>query len=289
MKNIKKTILGATSVAVLTSATIHGATVIQESFGYEVGNLAGNGPATGVAGAWTAESYTVESGSLSFGSLQTSGNKARWVAATGGGYNLTAAGINTSGANSLSGAGLLDDSTVGSTNSLWFSFLHRLDTTGGSFNFALAADPYTGNDSTIGQGVGVSIDGNGAAIATFYDGGTLGADSASNNTFGVGVTQLFVGRIDWGVSGSDDTLTLFAPGTDLDLTGHEISTATANFDQTLFDVLTTNKRKQGANSYDEIRFGASYADVSPVPEPSSVLLLGIAGVATVFHRRRRSA
>ncbi|HKK18937.1 MAG TPA: PEP-CTERM sorting domain-containing protein [Opitutales bacterium] len=285
MKGLKNNILCAAGAAILTSASVHGAALINESFDYTAGdNLNGKGPATGVANAWTAENYGLESGSLTFGSLQTSGNKARWNpgdngAGTGGGYNLTAAGIDSS----LSNAGLLDNS-----NSLWFSFVHRMDATGGSFNFALAADPYTGNNSSIGEGVGVEFNGSGAAIATFYNGGTLGADTASNNTFGVGVTQLFVGRIDWSTgSGVADTLTLFAPGTDLDLTGHEISTASADFDQTQFDTLTTNKRREGANSYDEIRFGASYADVSPVPEPSSFALIAICLSSLSLLRRRR--
>jgi len=41
----------------------------------------------------------------------------------------------------------------------------------------------------------------------------------------------------------------------------------------------------GTITYDEIRFGATFADVSPVPEPSAALL-GALGVLALLRRRR---
>lgn len=41
--------------------------------------------------------------------------------------------------------------------------------------------------------------------------------------------------------------------------------------------------------FDELRIGSTYADVTPVPEPTSLLLLSTAGAVLAGSRRRRKA
>jgi hypothetical protein len=47
----------------------------------------------------------------------------------------------------------------------------------------------------------------------------------------------------------------------------------------------------GAFSIDELRVGTTYADVTPTPEPSSLVLLGIGAISVLAYvwRRRRWA
>ena len=48
------------------------------------------------------------------------------------------------------------------------------------------------------------------------------------------------------------------------------------------------KKDPGGEMIDEIRFGTSFADVVPVPEPSAFALLsGFLGLTWVMLRRRR--
>ena len=44
----------------------------------------------------------------------------------------------------------------------------------------------------------------------------------------------------------------------------------------------------GSTMFDEIRLGHTFADVTPVPEPSSLLLAGIAGIGLLVRRRNRT-
>ena len=57
--------------------------------------------------------------------------------------------------------------------------------------------------------------------------------------------------------------------------------------QTLFDTISMQQRNSGsAQIYDEIRFGASFADVVvAVPEPRAALLGGL-GLLALLRRRR---
>jgi hypothetical protein len=80
-----------------------------------------------------------------------------------------------------------------------------------------------------------------------------------------------------------DTIELYNPDTDLSL-GSVISTLTTAVDQANFDTITF-ERGDGV-LMDEVRFGASADEVLGIPEPASLALLGLGGLAML---RRRSA
>ena len=77
-------ILTLATLGALAASPLHGALVIEESFDYPAGNVAGNNGGTGFTGAWanTRNSPTAASPGLTWGSLG-SGNYARGAAWSG--------------------------------------------------------------------------------------------------------------------------------------------------------------------------------------------------------------
>lgn len=287
---MKKTIfLTATAFSLLSFAITQAQSAIHEGFDYDVGNLnaAGNGSTTtGFTGDWAGDSrYQVGSGSIGYGSLQTTGNKLV-INNSGGGMHRIAAGVSVS-------PSLLSDSST-----LWFSFLLTTyeASANDSFILALATDPWApGEAAQAGQAVGFQMANGGDTQAQFWNSNAfVGSPSGTTDlvpdswTGGESATQLIVGRIDWGIDGSTaDTLSLFNVGTDLSLPGSAFSTASFDATQGNFDTLAMTGRVDLIADVDEIRFGGSYADVTQVPEPSAfALLAGIFGLTWIMVRRR---
>jgi len=80
---------------------------------------------------------------------------------------------------------------------------------------------------------------------------------------------LIVGRFTWGTA--SDKIDIWTADTSLNLTVASTRTTVTNYDQTLFDTILIGSKASGTDLhlFDEIRFGATQADVLPVPEPSS--------------------
>ena len=100
-------------------------------------------------------------------------------------------------------------------------------------------------------------------------------------------TSLIVGKINWNANGTADELFLFnisVVGGGVPAEGDAIASLSADFDQSNFD--TVSLWDTGSTIYDEIRFGTTFADVVPVPEPSGAALLGLAGIALLLRRRK---
>jgi len=118
--------------------------------------------------------------------------------------------------------------------------------------------------------------------------GDTSVNSGDSGTLTTGTTYLIVGHAQWGADGTaDDTVTLYLPSTDLTL-GTAVAQSVGKVDQSTFDLINTNHGNGLESTWDEIRVGASYADVSPVPEPSAfALLAGFTGLVWVMLRRRR--
>jgi hypothetical protein len=166
---------------------------------------------------------------------------------------------------------------------LWFSYV--MDITGQNltnldYNFALCTDQFEAGDYANrtnlvnnGEGIGVSNitagrirgafwqddgDGDGFAEATRTD--TFLTLNGSDNA-----RALIVGKIEWGATGTvGERLTLYTPDMELNL-GTPIldSWLTRALDQSQFDSLCI-QWKDSQPSIDEIRFGATSADVLPV-------------------------
>jgi len=287
MKFQSKSLFGAAfaiTAAVLTASPASAVLVVYEPFADGNSSLNGNAAGTGLSGNWTAASgFTVGAGSLSYGSLPTSGNQ---VAYSGGNANSSVAL-----SSALSNAGLLNDGAT-----VWFSMIVNTPDAGGSnadTGFAIGTDPIIGTNNIPmtagGEGIGWAIKNDQLRAATWKN--------AKNQAIGTGVatdtTIFIVGEIIWGANGAaNDTINLYLPNTSL-IKGAIKSTQVAVLNQANFDLITTGLKTNTGYGFDEIRFGSSFEDVigldtSAVPEPAtaSLALLGLGGL---MMRRRRMA
>lgn len=270
----------------------HAAIVAYEGFDYSAGDLNTRNGGSGWGGAWSANvSADVVSSDLTYGNLDTTGGS---VAVTGG-------------ANHFGGARAIDLITPGllaNGTELWFSMMMGYNAAGNRSNSQLtlvlgdesmktANGTIMYNFPTVGAtGLGVTLGRfgtNGKIVAT-----QIGDTTNDNNSFGTGQAttvleptlttnvdyRFVVGRITWGAI--EDMIDIFLPGTDLAL-GSVHSTLTVNVNQSGYD--TVSWRRGDGVVLDEIRFGSSYAAVSPIPEPRAALLGGL-GLLALLRRRR---
>ena len=290
--NMKTKTILTLALALGTSASLNAAAVIYEGFTYPAADttLSGNAGGTGLSGNWTGSSS--EAANLTYGSLSTSGSA---TVATGWNSGSPYVGI---GGTTLNGL-------TGDSGELWMSLLYQAPTTGKiRFTVGIGDTYVTSNGNlnpsvTDAQAIGFSIPYNTQSAVPVmwetnnYDGGNVqNAPSGLASGSGLaiardGATHMFVLHAEWGADGvTNDTLTLYTPGTDLVL-GSAISTYEGIVSQDSFDTLFFSA-DQSVGVLDEIRVGATYADVSPspVPEPSTTALIGLGGLALILRRRR---
>ena len=306
----KKSSLLATGLAltIVAGNSIAGA-IIYEPFDDLDPTLAGNTGGIGLAPATWSGAADVAGTSLSYGSLATSGGR---VIPDAGGNQFSSSGINVG--STLVDAGLMADGAE-----LWFSTL--------IYNHANTSSATNDHRTYVSLGTGApdgfdrigGNDGAGFTVALSKSGsGNIQARGWNDNqdsggpAFGGALvnvpldTVVFaVGKITWGeFNVTDDVFELYLPDTDLNL-GSVVSMTSANFDQlgttpttgtaadNIFDTigLAGARNPNGVPEVDEIRFGATYADVAPsatvIPEPAS-LLAGMLGLGALAMRRRRN-
>jgi hypothetical protein len=293
MKTSKKHLqLGA--IAMLTSVAINSqqanaAAIVYESFSQTPGALSGLAGETGLNNwAQLGGTATLVSESLSYGNLPHTGNQLD--------FSGNNADVFVTTTNALATAGLLDNGET-----VWFSFMYsRTNSNGGnekgSFSFGSERIDSAYNGSNMingGNAIGVYLAASGTAQAASWNGngnfsGGGGSTATANDT-----SYMIVGQINWGATGADDeTITLYMQDTsNLGVLSSSFSTKTMSaVDQTLFDTVSLGTHQSGGTiTYDEIRFGATFDDVSGViviPEPSTTALIGLGGLALILRRRK---
>jgi len=251
-----------------------------EPFDYTTGSLGStsNG-GLGWGGAWTGSALVATPGLRYTDSqglnLVTEGNTGQTVSNAFRVFDLTSG-------SPAELAGVVDSGKIGAANtSVWLSFVGQ----------------YVDGASTWG---GISLYND--TTENFYLGGTV---SGGNRIWRVNPKEsgsgtvtldpnvatldpaLFVARLDF-IDGIGDTVTAWLnpdlKATPLDVDAdysHTWSLADFKFTQVRLGGYSTAQQQ-----YDEIRFGTTFSDVAPVPEPGALVLL-IAGLVGLIGLRRR--
>lgn len=248
-----------------------------DGFDYPAGNLAGQGSGSGwfASSTWSVASgtFNAANGSLAAGDLVTTGNH---VASGTNGVNIAARQMSAA---------------APSSGMFWASIVVDANGLGGGLTFNNAA---TGNlqlFSTVfadrarfGFGINGSnfvykLDGRGTPI----DGTVAGATNAPTLLVAsFDVTNGFFNM--W----ANPTIGGAAPSGGIHVANNVAFTRTgATFaGDVTFAGLSAN---WGGVQMDEVRLGTTFAAVTPVPEPSSALLLGLGLAGLAYLRRRQRA
>jgi hypothetical protein len=299
-----------------------------EGFNYTSGSaLAGQSTGSGLFGTWTTKTPGASSSVASSGLTYTDGSGN--VLSTSGNSGVSIGSSSTDNPQLLFGStlGVASGATAtAGSGTIWMSFLWQgLNTSStGSFFRQASFGLYYGMTTTSASGseaLDIGIPNISSAnvstvnpnLSVWYGGhapGTLGTSQTSSSTApaidtGVaanGGNTLFVVlelQMD-NSSTTADTLNMWVNPT----LGGSTPTGT-KFTYSLADMTSINGIRMsgdgvnatygtiaGEQQYDEFRAGGTFADVSPiapVPEPSTMSLAGISGVAILLALRRRQA
>ena len=239
--------------------------LVYEGFDYTANSTVTGSGGTGWTGAWaafgTGSSTNVTPGSVTYSTLETTGNSS-YVTTTSG-----TSGIARSLGTTFSDA---------TTNTIYLSFTFNWDT--GTRFFGLQLMNGTSSAIELNKFSGQTNFGIQAA-------GTGGAITQDTN-------NLAVVRIDF-VAGGTDTVRLFLNPSSM---GTEPGSATSTSSAASYTIngirlatgFTSAPNTTAAATFDEIRIGTTWADVVPVPEPGvASLLLGSLGAVVLLARMRR--
>ena len=262
---MKQTVLCTTLAALLLTPVAHAALIATEQFSYTAGAIAGKNGGSGFTSVWRGG-----------GTVDAVGQTYPGLATDGGGY--------VSDGNN--GANFRD---LGST--------YGADGTTIFVSLLISAQPGFSTENPDYAGFSFFDGGDARANERFYLGQTFRQgvygfvrDGDSDNLSSASVSpasSLLVLEINF-LAGPDNVSLYINPTTGLaapDGTPTIASVTSFNFDRI--------RIQSGFNAapfkFDEIRIGTTYADVSPVPvpEPTSMILLGFSGAAFLARRRGR--
>ena len=251
------------------------------STNYTAGQLSGQSPAvTGfVTNAWS------DSTNVSAGGASQALTYSNIVSDNTGGSYSTAVGGRTTRAMST----ILGGNTVLGTNTYYISLMMQVSTlatnnyrafelesqfNNRNFQFGAAAD--TGS---INWGMRVTT-----ASSTYIT-------NVSTVTAVTNQTVFAVMKLRYSSAANDDSVDLWVNPSDLSSEAGSTNFVTISG----FDFLHNSAKNislasftgTGSASWDEMRVGTTWADVTPVPEPSTYALLGLSGLALAAYRLRR--
>lgn len=230
------------------------------------------GPAFGNGGV-------VVSGSLAYGPLATAGNLVQM-----NGFNSSANGSFRSLGSNRGGAG----------NDVWLSFLVRSDAAGGQvlglYNSGTPVAVFgTPTAGSAAYGMSLLTPATSAGTQTLTVAPGVAADGATTHLVAVHLQLGTVGAL-------VNVVTMYLDpdvsslGTGAAPTGGSTATFSAATDFGFNQIVLGNfAGTSSVAQFDEIRLGPTWADVSPVPEPAGLLLVGAAVAVAAGRRRRRSA
>ena len=293
--NCMSCLIGAASVVL--PVTSQAAVLLEESFDYEAGSLAGQAGGQGFAAgsAWSVSvssdavgGAVVNAGSLAFSDYATSGNH----------LTITLDSITGTGARTVLAERGVGFSATG--GDVWVTMLYQR-------NDALTNGSRTAEvriDGSAGSQFGVQPKKSGSQNGTIrYDGSTGGQSGALQN----GDVRMLVARFaDVGSTGAAATLwsfnesyydTIKADGitiAELDASGTAVTDTLASDDSRTISsgdalkLLANSSQAPFSFNLDELRYGTTLESaLAPVPEPSSIGIIA-AGAALLLGRRRQN-
>ncbi|MDP0489787.1 MAG: Ig-like domain-containing protein [Verrucomicrobiota bacterium JB023] len=286
----KQQFLFAAQAALFTATTLSGELVVYEGFDYTLGeNIWAQDGGTGWMGSWAGTETDSNNGSrglpvvgegLSFGSL----------AVTGGAYVRPQRYGSAESSRAISASA--QSALTADATTIWFSVLMSGNTGGSGGGFApnshgaiifsdtelTTANPGSAPPTIAegGNGIGVSFDGVQQGTAAdlgihgiSYSEGVITSAIEDKLLTGDG-TVMVAGKIDWAANGSNDVLSLYQITDPALALPQPFSTIEVDLDQSTFNIVAI---AQGQTEiFDEIRFGESFADVSPSDQTNPSLV-----------------
>lgn len=269
-------------VLISACAWSHSALSVYDGFltgggNYTAGSVIGQNPAgSGFSAAWEKPGYSsnnlsVQAGGLSYGSLISSGGS-----------------LTTSLSSTRAGRLLSSPITSTSIGTFYISFLVSTSSTSASDYRSVEFHKNTGfddaNDRVIQVGVASADMGtNGYGLRLF-----------SNNSFRIPLssaadtgTHLVVIRLDQSAANNGDTVTAWFDPVSLGGSEPGGSSGTLSGFNMELSRFSAAQFANTAIAADEIRIGTTWAEVTPVPEPS-IALIGLLGIGTLTRRKRRA-
>lgn len=268
MKTKMKLMTTLLAVSFATQTKSHGALLAYDPFNQAVGALEGSSSSGGGAvwattsANWTGDAGNlsqVTAGSLSYGSLATEGNKASLDDRNGANFRA------------------LGQTLGGDASDLWMSFLvvATADNTGLNLQTPIGQERvFTGASAGSGQSIGLQ-------------GPNIVSGVAQSTT-----TRMVVFNMN--MTGANDLYTIWVDpefsslGTGSAPTGALFSGSDTRGDFD-FDTIRLGdfNTVSTASTFDEIRIGTTWQDVSPVvPEPSAMLLTALGALGLSFRRTK---
>lgn len=195
--------------------------------------------------------------------------------------------------------GLTADNTT-----IWMTFLYRdRGFSGPDFGIGLHSEPMIGNDNqtlaAAGYGVGFGINSSGGPNRSI---GTIVYNNAADFTRVIEATPSFNGpgasdisllamRVDWNPAGTPDEIRVFniTDITTEPALGDALASDTFDFtltQQNSLDIFNISETQVA--DVDEVRIATTFAEAvggGVIPEPSSALLIGLAGLGLLARRR----
>jgi hypothetical protein len=257
--------------------------LLYEDFSYAPGELNGQSGGSGFSGAWTASTgptQVVDPGtSLSYaipgGALVDGGNRALLVEGTSNGDNILF--------RSLSSPIAADEIYVG------FLFQFRSGSLGDNdFSIFWHDSAATGTHTAV-PNIGLKVNEGGGATNDFVARIDLNGPSAYSTNIAIGQTYFVVGRLFKSTPGAGnvyDRFALWVNPAAVDPTPDATSVFTGAIAS--FGMLGMRSANLDADDdllFDSVRYGTTWSDVVPVPEPGTGPLLALGMTALAAGRR----